>query len=196
MSGTVTLLSIASVSSPQSQPEAKSAAAEASRYRIGALLLFRDATGRLLLMQRRRQPNAGLWCAVGGKLEMVTGESPYECAIREALEEVGMKLEASDLSLRCMLAEKNYKGTGHWLMFVFEVLPPIDSAPDCIEEGCFRLFERTEIVDAPMPELDRQLLCERILDEPRRGLQILRVDAGEEANPSQVVLEEWIGASV
>ena len=60
-----------------------------SRFRIGVLLYFRDEKGRILLICRKRPPNRGLWCPVGGKLEMATGESPYECAAREAAEEVG-----------------------------------------------------------------------------------------------------------
>src|SRR5690606_25197196 len=85
---------------PRSQAVAKAPLpASATRFRIGALLCFRDAAGRLLLIERARQPNQGLWCAVGGKLEMPTGESPYECAVREAREEVGARLSAADLRL-------------------------------------------------------------------------------------------------
>lgn len=148
---------------------------QGSKFRIGALLYFRDEKGRLLLIRRKRPPNLGLWCAVGGKLEMPTGESPYECAIREASEEVGVTLSASDLALRCVLSEKDYEGSGHWLMFVFQVAVPLVTLPLQIEEGVFRFFDRDELKSAEMPELDRQILFNRILAEDG-SLHFLRFD--------------------
>ncbi|MDQ8180963.1 NUDIX domain-containing protein [Pelagicoccus sp. SDUM812005] len=158
------------MSATQSNPNAS-----ANSFRIGTLLYFRDARDRLLLIRRKRQPNLGLWCAVGGKLEMATGESPYECAAREAAEEVGVQLAASDLSLRCLLSEKDYEGTGHWLMFVFQVTAPLMALPRQIEEGEFRFFERSELGEVEMPPLDRSILFERILAD-ERSLHLLRFD--------------------
>lgn len=143
------------------------------RFRIGTLLYFRDQAGRLLLIRRKRPPNQGAWCAVGGKLEMATGESPYECASREAAEEIGVALKASDLALRSILSEKDYEGTGHWLMFVFQVTRPLEDLPVEIEEGEFRFFEREELDALRIPALDRQILFERILTEAG-SLHILR----------------------
>ncbi len=164
------------------------------QYRVGALLCFRDAAARLLLMKRARQPNEGLWCAVGGKLEMATGESPYECAIREAKEEVGIDLEAGDLALRCILSEKDYERAGHWLMFIFEVRIPLQRLPGGIEEGAFRFFEIDELDGVAMPELDRRILLERVLDGESRGLHVLR--AGPGADPDLLVEEQRIGEAL
>lgn len=149
-----------------------------ARYRIGTLLYFSDGRGRLLLIRRKRPPNLGFWCAVGGKLEMSTGESPYECATREAAEEIGVELKASDLALRSILSEKNYEGTGHWLMFVFQVTRPLERLPEEIEEGAFRFFERAELEGLAVPALDRKILFERILVE-EGSLHILRSDSDE-----------------
>lgn len=146
-----------------------------SRFRIGTLLYFRDESDRLLLIRRKRPPNLGLWCAVGGKLEMPTGESPYECAMREALEEVGVALRVSDLALRCILSEKDYEDTGHWLMFVFQVTLPLLAVPSQIDEGEFRFFDRSELETADMPPLDRTILFDRILAESG-SLHCLRFD--------------------
>jgi 8-oxo-dGTP diphosphatase len=47
-----------------------------------------DATGRLLLVQRGREPQAGRWTLPGGRVE--PGESPAEAAAREVAEETGV----------------------------------------------------------------------------------------------------------
>lgn len=160
-------------------PRAKSSLNQASsRFRIGTLLYFRDELGRLLLIKRKRPPNQGLWCAMGGKLEMETGESPYECAAREAEEEIGVELLADDLVLRSILSEKDYEGTGHWLMFVFQVTPPLRQLPPEIEEGEFRFFDRCEMQNVEMPALDRDILFGRILAN-EGSLHFLRSDGDE-----------------
>ncbi|MDQ8201596.1 NUDIX domain-containing protein [Pelagicoccus sp. SDUM812003] len=161
-------------------------------YRIGVLLYFQDASGRLLLIRRARRPNQGLWCAVGGKLEMSLGESPYECAIREAKEEVGVDLLESDLALRCVLAEREYEGSGHWLMFIFQVKKPLSRLPNAIEEGSFSFFEKCDLSGIDMPALDRSILLDRVLCEERGGLHALRACPAAGNRPELLVEEEWI----
>jgi 8-oxo-dGTP diphosphatase len=45
----------------------------------------------ILLLNRNKKPNMGLWNGVGGKIE--TGESPFEGIIRETWEETGLLLK-------------------------------------------------------------------------------------------------------
>ena len=52
------------------------------------VLIFRD--GKLLLGRRKGSHGSGDWSAPGGHLEF--GESPDDCARREALEETNLKL--------------------------------------------------------------------------------------------------------
>jgi len=151
-------------------------------YRIGVLLYFRSSDGRILLIKRERAPNAGLWCAVGGKLEMELGESPYECAIREAKEEVGLELSESDLKLRCLLSEENYEESGHWLMFVFLVDADFATAPSSIDEGDFAFFGETDLAALAMPKMDRRILKERILPK-EDGLIVIHAPVGADRNP-------------
>lgn len=51
-------------------------------------ILAEDAAGRLLLQRRR---DTGQWAIPMGKMEL--GETPTECAVRETLEETGVRVE-------------------------------------------------------------------------------------------------------
>lgn len=124
-------------------------------HKISTLLYAFDPQDRVLLLQRRREPNRGLWSPPGGKLLTALGESPYACAQREAGEEMGLNLPLSGLHLTGLISESGYQGTAHWLMFLFEIRPRLESKPPAIEEGEFEFFHRTDLADLPIPTTDR-----------------------------------------
>jgi len=68
-------------------------------FQISTLLYGFNAREEVLLLERAREPNQGLWSPCGGKLKTEIGESPYACACREAHEELGLELEPTDLHL-------------------------------------------------------------------------------------------------
>ena len=127
-------------------------------FKISCLLFIQDDDSRILLMKRNKSPNLGMWSPPGGKLEMQLGESPIECAKREALEEVGLTLTDDDLRLFGYVSEKNYEGNSHWLMFLVDILPVVKSLPPKIEEGYFEFFYRKQINDIEIPPTDHQLV--------------------------------------
>jgi 8-oxo-dGTP diphosphatase len=55
--------------------------------RVGVAVII-GKQDRLLLIRRKRSHGAGSWAVPGGHQEF--GESPAECAVREAFEEVGL----------------------------------------------------------------------------------------------------------
>jgi 8-oxo-dGTP diphosphatase len=61
-----------------------------SQPRVGAGVLLVDASGRVLLTLRKFSPEAQCWSIIGGKVDFL--ETVESCAIREALEEVGLKI--------------------------------------------------------------------------------------------------------
>ena len=69
----------------------------------------------VLLIHRRREPHRGLWVAPGGKLE--PGESPHEGAVREILEETGLRIELPEL--RGVITEISARPDYQWLLFLF-----------------------------------------------------------------------------
>jgi len=161
------------------------------QYKISVLVFLRNVAGELLLIQRTKAPNLGLWSPIGGKLEMPSGESPHQCAARETREETGLAIGPQDLHLFCMAAEKAYEGQGHWLMFLFDCRKPIGQLTPEIDEGPFRFFSRPEIDQLPIPETDREGLW-TIYDQYRDQFVALRVDC-QPGKPLHFQVEQVIG---
>jgi 8-oxo-dGTP diphosphatase len=157
-------------------------------YKLAVLVFIENSKGGQLLIHRAKSPNLGAWSPVGGKLETAVGESPHECAVRETREETGFEITAADLHLFCMIAEKSYEGSGHWLLFLFRCKKPIPALPPGIEEGEFGFFSRAAMDAINIPETDRAALWP-IYDNHRDGFVALNVDCNP-ANPLRVLTEE------
>ena len=127
-------------------------------FKISALVFVRNPNGEHLLIERRKAPNLGCWSPIGGKLDMETGESPYECARREVEEEIQLSLQDEDIRCFGYISEKSYEGSGHWLMFLFDCKVRITDLPEEIDEGQFKFFSRQAIDALDIPETDRTLL--------------------------------------
>ena len=160
-------------------------------YKISTLIFIRNAAQKLLLLQRSKPPNKDLWSPIGGKLEMAKGESPFECAIRETREEIGMRLSIQDLHLFGIVTEKAYEGRCHWLMFLFDCKRSIATLPKPCTEGHFAFFTRAEIEDLNLPTTDSQGLWP-IYDHCRHGFSVLRADC-QPKKPLRIAQEEQFG---
>ncbi len=144
-------------------------------YKISVLVFVKDENSRLLLIERAKEPNKGCWSPIGGKLEMQSGESPFECALRETKEEIGLEVKPEDMHLFCMVAEKSYEGKAHWLMFLFDCKKPLEALPKNIDEGGFKFFSREEINSLRIPDTDKQILW-NCYDNFREGFTAISVD--------------------
>ena len=125
-------------------------------FRIATLLYCFNEAGEVLLMERAKEPNRGLWSPLGGKLRQEIGESPHQCACREAFEEAGLKLRPSDLHLTGIVTEVGYASEAHWLIFLFEVNPRLQSAPPPHAEGKFYFYPAAAIETLRIPRTDRE----------------------------------------
>jgi len=158
-------------------------------YKIAVLVFIENAAGEHLLLLRAKPPNLGFWSPIGGKLETATGESPFECAVRETKEETGFTLSPDDLHLFAMIAEKAYEGHAHWLMFLFRCKRPIPAQPADMDEGKFGFFSREAIgTTVPIPETDRTALWP-IYDQYRDRFVALKADC-QPGRPIEVEIEQ------
>ncbi|MBC2601465.1 NUDIX hydrolase [Puniceicoccus vermicola] len=155
-------------------------------FRISTLVFLRDEEDRFLLLHRNRAPNQGKWSPIGGKLDMMIGESPFECARRETQEEAGLTISDEDLHLFGYVSEKNYEGERHWLMFLFHCRRKLQTLPPDMEEGRFGFFTREEIRSLPIPETDDRLVWS-LFDEHSEGFAGLRADC---ADPDNMVVTQ------
>ncbi len=157
-------------------------------YNVSVLIFVKNQHGDFLLLKRNKKPNFGCWTPIGGKLHMQDGESPFECAIREAHEEAGLILSNSDLHLFSMIAEKSYEDTNHWLLFLFDCKKPIETLPEDISEGSFQFFSRSEINQLTLPQTDKEILWS-LYDNHRDGFVALKANCSSKEN-LQIILEE------
>jgi 8-oxo-dGTP diphosphatase len=159
-------------------------------YRIAVLVFLENAAGEHLLLHRAKEPNKGAWSPIGGKLETASGESPFECAVRETLEETGHAVGVSDLHMFAVIAEKAYEGRSHWLMFLFRCLRPVAGRPPDISEGTFGFFSRAAVDGLELPETDRTALWP-IYDRYRDCFVALRADCAP-GRPVKVEVEQVV----
>lgn len=157
-------------------------------YKIAVLVFIKNDRGEHLLLLRAKPPNLGSWSPIGGKLETAGGESPFECAARETLEETGHAIATDDLHLFAMIAEKAYEGEAHWLLFLFECKRPIAALPPAMAEGRFGFFTRAQIDALNLPETDRAALWP-VYDRHRGHFVALRADCNP-SGPLHVTVEQ------
>ena len=157
-------------------------------HKIAVLVFIKNDNDEHLLLLRAKPPNLGAWSPIGGKLETATGESPFECAARETLEETGHAVTPADLHLFAMISEKAYEGEAHWLLFLFECRRPITTLPPAMAEGRFGFFARPAIDALPLPETDRTALWP-IYDRHHEHFVALRADC-HPAHPLQITIEQ------
>lgn len=168
-------------------------------YKLACLCDLRDERGRVLLLHRLKSPNKGLCSPIGGKLEMESGESPAQCAQREIREEAGIDVPLERLHLGGLIAETAFEGRGHWLLFYYRVLGPVDVPTGPMDEGELRWHTWDEIPRLALPDTDRKVIWPLVRKhEPRTsdgtpGFFALHIDC----RPSELTwsIEQEIPAS-
>lgn len=154
------------------------------------LCYLHDDRDRVLLLRRTREPNAGLYSPIGGKLDVSSGESPHGCAVREIREEAGVPLAESEVQLLGIVSEKAYQGQAHWLIFLYEVLRPV--RPQEVQrmdfhEGTLEWIRSAEVLQRPIPYTDRTIIWP-LVRQHQGGFFAVHIDCSDGA-PRSTVLE-------
>ena len=151
-------------------------------YRIAVLCYLYDENGRVLLLHRRKRPNAGMYSPIGGKLDIRTGEGPHGCARREIAEETGVELDDELIRLTGVVSETAYQHETHWLIFLFEVTRPVH--PDELahvefDEGTLEWVDADAVNDLNIPATDRTVMWP-LVREHRGGFFMVHIDCRAE----------------
>jgi len=134
--------------------------------RLGVGAFIRDQSGRLLLVQRRREPEAGHWGLPGGKVDF--GETIEAAVLREIEEELGVTLRLD--GLLCLVDQIDRAAGSHWVAPVYRAViaagDPVNREPAALAAiGWFTLdalpqpltlatrvaLEAASVEAAPMP---------------------------------------------
>ena len=110
-----------------------------------ATLCYLRHEGKTLMVHRIKKKNdmhAGKWNGLGGKLE--PGETPEECAVREILEESGLKV--INPILKGVLTFPAFSNDEDWYAFVF-VAHEFEGQLIDSPEGDLKWVDNSELLD-------------------------------------------------
>jgi ADP-ribose pyrophosphatase YjhB (NUDIX family) len=111
--------------------------------RVGCgAVIFED--GRILLVRRRRAPEAGHWGLPGGKVDPF--ESVAEATTREIREELGIIIEPVDLL--CVVDQIDRAEGQHWVAPVFRI-DQYEGTPVIMEPGALSDLGWFDLDDLP-----------------------------------------------
>lgn len=79
--------------------------------RVGCGAFIQDGEGRLLLVKRRRDPEAGHWGLPGGKVDFL--EPVADTVVREIAEELGVEIAL--IGLLCVVDQIDPATPSHWV---------------------------------------------------------------------------------
>lgn len=138
-------------------------------------LCYIEKDGAYLMLHRvkkKNDMNHDKWIGVGGKFE--AGETPYECARREIMEEVGV--EVPNLKYRGIVTfVSDLYGTEYMHLFVSNGYA--GKIKQVCDEGNLEWVDKSKVNDLPIWEGDKIFF--RLLDEEPRFFSLKLVYEGD-----------------
>ncbi len=133
-------------------------------------LIYIEKDGKTLLLHRTKKKNDlnhDLWVGIGGNCE--EGESPEDCALREAKEETGLTL--TEYKYRGVVTFVSDKYEGEY-MHLFTSSDFVGDIIEC-DEGDLEWIENERVLSLPAWEGDRLFLELLRKDEPFFSLKLV-----------------------
>ncbi len=127
---------------------------------MNTTLVHIEKDNKYLMLHRTKKQNdvnKDKWIGVGGKFEK--GESPEECAIREAIEETGLTIKPVFRGIVTFL----YNDNEAEYMFLFTAKEFYGTVKANCEEGELKWIEKSKLAELSLWEGDKIFL--RLLDE-------------------------------
>lgn len=138
-------------------------------------LCYIEKDGAYLMLHRvkkKNDMNHDKWIGVGGKFE--AGETPYECARREIMEEVGV--EVPNLKYRGIVTfVSDLYGTEYMHLFVSDGY--VGEIKQVCDEGNLEWVDKSKVNELPIWEGDKIFF--RLLDEEPRFFSLKLVYEGD-----------------
>lgn len=113
-----------------------------------ATLRILRSQGKFLLLKRAKEPNKDRFTPVGGKLEPF--ENPLKAAIRETLEETGIKVNTMRF---CGILTETSPTRYNWINFVYTAEIDFVEPPIC-DEGTLMWVSFDQLSEVPTPKTD------------------------------------------
>lgn len=130
---------------------------------LATLLYIKNNRGEYLLIKRSKEPNKGLLSPPGGKLNLQEGESIFNCAVREANEECGIKSNTKDWKLLGIVTEKNYPNIGNITIFCLRYKKLVNTLPNEMNEGNFEFVHPKNLFKYKLPKTDKLYIWKFVL---------------------------------
>ena len=130
---------------------------------FATLLYIKNPAGDYLLIERLKEPNKGFLSPPGGKILVADGESPAECAVREANEECGLISSVTDWKYIGLITEKAYPKIGDIMIFCYKYRGLILSLPEKSTEGHFSFVKPEDIPMSKIPDTDKLYIWKFVL---------------------------------
>ena len=133
---------------------------------VGAVIVHQ---GRAVIVQRGSEPLQGQWSIPGGALEL--GETLRQCAVREALEETGLQVEAGEVLgvFDAVYREPDGRIQYHYVLIDFACRllgGDLRAGGDALQA---RWVTLEELTDYPIAETARKVLTKALVNSNQKS---------------------------